>query len=82
MRSATAPDWQNDAAKFQVVAMTSLELIDTYLAQDDAKRSIFSAKLHLRGILKKAEENFGSTETYEKLLLAMAKLENKEKELK
>ena len=57
MRSASPVDWQNDEKKFKTVAEVSLLLVDTYLMQDeeDLKRSLFSAKLHLRGVLKKAE---------------------------
>ncbi len=57
MRSASPVDWQNDEKKFKTVAEVSLLLVDTYLMQDeeDLKKSLFSAKLHLRGVLKKAE---------------------------
>jgi hypothetical protein len=57
MRSASPVDWQNDEKKFKTVAEVSLLLVDTYLAQDeeDLKKNLFSAKLHLRGVLKKAE---------------------------
>ncbi len=41
----------------QVVAESSLALVEAYMAQpaEDLKKSLFSAKLHLRSILKKAQ---------------------------
>lgn len=60
MRCASTVDWQDDEKKFKTVAEVSLELVDAYLAQpeEDLKRHLFSAKLHLRGILKKAEVSY------------------------
>jgi len=57
MRAASPTDWQTDEKKFQTVSDVSLLLIDTYLMQDEQglKKNLYSAKLHLRGVLKKAE---------------------------
>ncbi|ELR11983.1 tetratricopeptide repeat domain protein [Acanthamoeba castellanii str. Neff] len=84
MRSASPVDWQNDEKKFKTVAEVSLLLVDTYLMQDeeDLKKSLFSAKLHLRGVLKKAEPNFKGTEHYAKLEEKLAIVLDKEQAFK
>lgn len=57
MRCVSTVDWHNDEKAFKNVVQVSVVLVDTYLKQpeEDLKRHLFSAKLHLRGVLKKSE---------------------------
>jgi hypothetical protein len=80
MRAVTVPDWHTDTIKFKLVVQVSVALVQAYfLQQDDQKRALFSAKLHLRSIIKKAEENFGGSEDFALLQKTLADVEAREK---
>ena len=81
MRAAAPVDWPAtaDATRFAIVSDAALALADAYLevaaaaaGADERRRHLYSARLHLRGVLKKAEPNWRTNEAYGQLEAKLA----------
>jgi len=79
-RSVESPGWENEKLHFEKVALFTKVLCNLYLEFPNTS-FIYSAKLKVKGILKKVESSFSDTETYKDLQNVLKQLEDKEQQL-
>ncbi|KAL6069766.1 Tetratricopeptide repeat domain protein [Balamuthia mandrillaris] len=89
MRAARTADCFEDDDKFKTAATASVELAQLYMdiaateesEAKEKKKHLYSAKLNLTGMIKKAEERFGNTEAYAKMEATLQEVKNMEASL-
>ncbi|KAF2076928.1 hypothetical protein CYY_001766 [Polysphondylium violaceum] len=79
-RSVESAGWENSKPHFEKVALFTKVLCNLYLEFPNTSY-IYSAKLKVKGILKKVETSFSDTETFKDLQNVLKQLEEKEQSL-
>ncbi|KYR02648.1 tetratricopeptide repeat domain 27 [Tieghemostelium lacteum] len=75
-----AEGWESDKLLFPKVAEYNTYLVNLYFDNPTAQ-TLYSSRLKIQGILKKSEEYFNQTETYQQLKTLLDKIKEKENSL-
>jgi len=80
-RQLKVSGWNHDEEKFVQVARASVALCEAYLATNLSKH-LASAKMHLRPIIKQAEDNFANHAEFHRLQELLQRVEQQHEALK
>ena len=79
VRALQGQEWQRDPASFATYAAASIRLCQSYLASagggGEGQRELSSARMHLRSMLKQAEERQEGHELYRRAQGLLAEVE-------
>jgi hypothetical protein len=77
-RALQKPGWESDLTLFEKLAKGTMQLTEGYIAEGSV-RHLSSARMKLRGLLKKTEDTFGNLPIYKELEQLLQRVEELEK---
>ncbi|KAI9915159.1 hypothetical protein PsorP6_008181 [Peronosclerospora sorghi] len=76
-RALQVAGWEHDQPKVEELCAAAVRLAQDYVAEG-TKKAIYSCRLYLRSVLKKAQTDFGHLEAVKTLAAALEKVRDKE----
>eukprot|EP01116_Phalansterium_solitarium_P024129 TRINITY_DN8746_c0_g1_i1.p1 TRINITY_DN8746_c0_g1~~TRINITY_DN8746_c0_g1_i1.p1 ORF type:complete len:798 (+),score=187.39 TRINITY_DN8746_c0_g1_i1:56-2449(+) len=81
VRALQACSWESDTESYEMLANATVDLAEAYLS-DESGKFLYDARTKVRGLLKKSEDTFGTTEPYKKLESTLERVMQREAAMK
>ncbi|KAG7400034.1 Tetratricopeptide repeat domain 27 [Phytophthora boehmeriae] len=79
-RALQVAGWEREQAKVEALCIAATRLTQDYL-EEGTKKALYSCRLYIRGVLKKAQVDFAENEAVKTLASALDEVNAREKEL-